>query len=72
MAKAKQLLAEAGYPNGFKTVIHCSTESVMVDGANAVVGQLKNVGIEATIASRDWVPLIVESEKRRIRHRLPG
>jgi len=63
LAKAKQLLAEAGYPNGFKTVIHCSTESVMVDGANAVVGQLKNVGIEATIASRDWVPLIVSLRK---------
>ena len=62
-AKAKQLLAEAGYPNGFKTVIHCSTESVMVDGANAVAGQLKNVGIEATIASRDWVPLTVSLRK---------
>jgi peptide/nickel transport system substrate-binding protein len=61
--KAKQLLAEAGYPNGFKTAIHCSTESVMVDGANAVAGQLKNVGIEATISSRDWVPLTVSLRK---------
>jgi peptide/nickel transport system substrate-binding protein len=63
LAKAKQLLAEAGYPKGFKTVIYCSTESVMVDGANAVAGQLKNIGIEATIASRQWVDLVVTLRK---------
>ncbi|MBI4295692.1 MAG: hypothetical protein HY667_01100 [Chloroflexi bacterium] len=47
-AKAKQLLSEAGYPNGFKTTVYAMTSSpreVIV----AVVTNLKEVGINATL-----------------------
>jgi peptide/nickel transport system substrate-binding protein len=59
-AKAKQLLAEAGYPKGFKCEIPCSTESYSVDSANVFVGQLKTIGIEATVLSIEWVQLMVK------------
>ncbi len=52
--KAKQLLAEAGYPNGFKTSI--STDDGAVRNRIAVVAQskLKEIGIDATINSMEW------------------
>ncbi len=59
-AKARQLLAAAGYPNGLKiTLTAVSTEDSL---AEQVQGQLKQVGITATITNvpvehRDPVPL---------------
>ena len=55
IAKAKELLAEAGYPNGFDMVItvpsnyqpHCDTGEVIAE-------QLKEVGINATLNKVDW------------------
>ena len=58
--KARQLLAEAGYPKGFKCEIPCSTESYSVDSANVFVGQLKTIGIEATVLAIEWVQLMVK------------
>ena len=46
-AKAKQLLGEAGYANGFKTTIYCLSGSK--DIYAAVQGYLKEVGIDATV-----------------------
>ena len=46
--KAKQLLRDAGYPNGFKTTIHAFTRIVPADYINAVAAQLRGVGIDVT------------------------
>ncbi len=46
--KAKQLLRDAGYPSGFKTVIHRFTRIVPADYIDAVIAQLREVGIDPT------------------------
>jgi peptide/nickel transport system substrate-binding protein len=43
-AKAKELLKEAGYPNGFKTEIYAYRER---EYAEAVIGYLRAIGIDA-------------------------
>ncbi len=55
VAKAKQLLAEAGYPNGFNTVIEtASTYPDMIETAQVLQQQLKAVGINAEINQLEW------------------
>jgi peptide/nickel transport system substrate-binding protein len=56
LAKAKQLLAEAGYPNGFKTELFEFSMGVYLAGAEVVIGQLKKIGIEATMKVIDRAP----------------
>jgi peptide/nickel transport system substrate-binding protein len=56
VAKAKQLLAEAGYPNGFKTEFLTYSTTYDVAGCEATVGQLKKIGIDATIKVVDRTP----------------
>ena len=46
VAKAKELLKEAGYPNGFKTDIYAYRER---EYAEAVIGYLRAVGIDAKL-----------------------
>ena len=48
-AKAKALLKEAGYPNGFKTTIVTSTSDDMTKETQSVQSDLKAVGIDAQI-----------------------
>jgi ABC-type transport system substrate-binding protein len=50
--KAKQLLAEAGYPNGFKTNLITNT-LVELDWPEALQTALKKVGIETTLDIAD-------------------
>jgi peptide/nickel transport system substrate-binding protein len=47
-AKAKDLLTQAGFPSGFKTIIHAFTRIVPADYITAVAGQLRTVGIDVT------------------------
>lgn len=54
IAKAKALLAEAGYPNGFKTsVIVDSTGDTGITEAEGIVAMLKDAGIECEIKPLD-------------------
>ncbi len=54
--KAKRLLAEAGYPNGFETTILTPEGRYLADRetAEAVQGQLSTIGIKAKVQVMDW------------------
>ena len=54
LAKAKLLLAEAGYPKGFKTEIFLPVGMVSdIDGCQVIIGQLNKIGIDATMKVMD-------------------
>lgn len=63
LGKARQLLAEAGYPTGFKTEFLTFSDATYVDGCNAAVGQLRKVGIEASIKMIDRAPFFESMRK---------
>ena len=46
-AQARKLLADAGWPNGFETVVTSNTFSFNRDNATFLIDQLKNIGIRA-------------------------
>ena len=52
--KAKALLAEAGYPDGFEVGFDCSTDRYVNDGliCQAVVGMLAKAGIKANLLAQ--------------------
>lgn len=52
--KAKALLAEAGYPNGFKTRIWTNDDQIRVQVARLIKAQLEQVGIKADINIVEW------------------
>ncbi|EGL83680.1 ABC-type transporter, periplasmic subunit [Caldalkalibacillus thermarum TA2.A1] len=52
--KAKQLLAEAGYADGFQTTIWTNDNPERMNVAEVVQSQLKEVGIEADIEVMEW------------------
>ena len=53
--KAKELLKEAGYEDGFDLEITvCSADQPHVDTAQVIVEQLKNIGVNATIKPVEW------------------
>jgi peptide/nickel transport system substrate-binding protein len=65
--KAKELLKEAGYPNGFKTNLWAMPVSrpYMFDPkaiATAIQADLKKVGITAEIVTYDWSTYLAKTE----------
>ena len=58
-AKAKQLLAEAGYPNGFETVFHTPSGRYIRDReiAMAIADNLADIGVRARLESPEVVGL---------------
>lgn len=55
IAKAKELLAQAGYPNGFSFTISVpSNYQFHVDTAQVIVEQLKQIGVTAEIKLIEW------------------
>lgn len=57
--RAKALLREAGYPNGFKTRIATTPRYPMgVELAEVVAADLKKVGIDAAIDVYDWATMV--------------
>ncbi|WP_411503855.1 glutathione ABC transporter substrate-binding protein [Brevibacillus centrosporus] len=47
--KAKALLKEAGYPNGFKTTIWTGDRKERINAAEVIQSQLKGIGIEVEV-----------------------
>jgi peptide/nickel transport system substrate-binding protein len=52
--KAKKLLKEAGYENGFDTTIWTNDNKARVDVAEVVQSQLKGIGINVEIKVLEW------------------
>ncbi len=52
--KAKQLLADAGYPGGFKTSIICYNHRVYIDPLSMVKDMWAKVGVELTIEPKEY------------------
>lgn len=52
--KAKQLLAEAGYPNGFNSTLYLSDKEIDSKIATVLQSQLKEVGINVDLQVIEW------------------
>lgn len=51
--KARQLLSDAGYPDGFKTTIICNSVAGSIDYLSIIKDQWSKVGIELTIEPKE-------------------
>lgn len=51
---AKSLLAEAGFPDGFKTTLKLPPPSYARRGGEIIAAQLRQVGIETEISNLEW------------------
>jgi peptide/nickel transport system substrate-binding protein len=62
--RAKKLLADAGYPNGFKTTLKViPTFPTMVAGAQVIAAQWKKIGVDAQIIQEEygvWIKAIIK------------
>jgi ABC-type transport system substrate-binding protein len=72
--KAKALLTEAGFPEGFETTLHCPSDRYYRDAfvATAVAADLLKVGVKAEIKLMDWetyIPFILR-DPEEAEHRL--
>ncbi len=55
LARAKALLAEAGYPNGFETTIYLPQPYADYSAAGEIIAsQIKKVGITAKLVTLEW------------------
>jgi peptide/nickel transport system substrate-binding protein len=56
LARARKLLAEAGYPNGFQANIEWATygSQIVIDTAQLVLKQLKDLGIDAKLSQKEY------------------
>jgi peptide/nickel transport system substrate-binding protein len=66
--RARELLAEAGYPNGFSFTMGSPDGRYLNDRqvAEAVVGQLANVGVRAELRVQEWSTYVGQVLERRI------
>ena len=64
-AKAKQFLAEAGFPDGFKTTLKLPPPSYARRGGEIIASQLRKVGIDAEISNLEWSQWLEEVFKAK-------
>ena len=64
--KAKQLLAEAGYPNGFNIELFVSEDNERIDMAVIIQDNLKKIGINAEIKTFQWAAYVSTIENPNI------
>ncbi|MBI2909039.1 MAG: ABC transporter substrate-binding protein [Chloroflexi bacterium] len=64
IAEAKKLLAEAGFPNGFKTTTIVRNVAQHERGATSVKEQLAQIGIDVTLSLKDMSGMFDLSYKR--------
>ncbi|MEQ1942803.1 ABC transporter substrate-binding protein [Mesorhizobium sp. VNQ89] len=53
-AKARELLTEAGFPNGFKTTLKLPPVGYARDGGQIIASELRGIGIDAEIIPVEW------------------
>ena len=72
--KAKALLTEAGYPNGFAVDLHCPNDRYLNDEAicQAYVGMLGRIGIRANLVSQSRTLHFPAIQKREVDFYLLG
>jgi peptide/nickel transport system substrate-binding protein len=58
--RAKALLAEAGYPDGFTTTLKLPPPSYARRGGEIIAAQLRDVGITAEITNLEWAQWLEE------------
>ncbi|MFZ2102325.1 MAG: ABC transporter substrate-binding protein [Oricola sp.] len=63
--KAKELLAEAGYPNGFKATLKLPPPSYARRGGEIVAAQLREVGIDLEIIPVEWAQWLDQVFKQK-------
>lgn len=54
LERAKELMAEAGFPDGFSTTIWTSNSATTVDIVTAIAAQLREIGISVEIQQFEW------------------
>ena len=66
-AKARKLLAEAGFPNGFETPFYVPTGRYLMDRqlGEAIQAQLAEVGIKARIEAPEWGAFVAITDQRK-------
>ncbi|MGB8708045.1 MAG: ABC transporter substrate-binding protein [Dehalococcoidia bacterium] len=62
--KAKQLLAEAGYANGFKAKIICYNQRAYTDVLTMVKAMWAQVGVELELQPKEYAPFVATLARR--------
>jgi len=72
--RARKLLAQAGYQDGFEVNFFTPTGRYIQDFqfAQAITGQLRNVGIRANVTTMDWPSYTGADARARLSVALPG
>ncbi|MCL2832036.1 MAG: ABC transporter substrate-binding protein [Treponema sp.] len=66
IAKAKTLLTDAGYPNGFDLEIKVPSNYAMhIDTAQVIINQLAKINVHATIRLVDWATWLTDVYRGR-------